>query len=292
MMSERAKQKWSKYIEFFEGFNERSIPNILKDVSKILKTDISESTSKFDKKYNIDAFDFRVRLNFNKTEYYSNINLLKIITDPSKNVYIEVNIPTIYDVDYVVAIIIHEIRHIYDIYTINSENEMQSFVDDFHMRKLKIGNYTNFINLVYLSLEHELIARNNMIYPYVGLKNITKEESTKIIKESFIYDSLIKLGNFDHKSFINSMDSKELIELTNLFIKDVAKKDNLCVNISDVIIFYKKWEEYFKNIKIEWEIELNKEISKIYEYVRPSYNEGIIGGTHRLFKIIYNDIFY
>jgi hypothetical protein len=271
--------------------SERSIPDILKDISKKLKIDLSNGIYNFNKTYEVEYLSFSININNNKNNYYSNIDLYKIINDMSINVNIEIDIPKDFDIDYVVAITIHEIRHIYDIYTVNSENDMSSFINDFHIRKLKIGNYTNFIYLIYLSLEHELIARNNMIYPYIGFKNITKEESIKIVRESFIWKSLESLNNFNHIEFIKSINEKELIKLTNLFIKDVAKDYNICLDINDIIIFYKKWEDYFKNISVEWENELYKEIDKIYEFKRYSYNENIIGGVNRLFLEIYFDLF-
>ena len=267
-----------------------SIPTILKEISVILKDDLTCNITNFNKSYEIDVFNFTIRVSKNKNSYYSNIDLYKILMDPSINILIEINIPIDYDIDYVVALAIHEIRHIYDIYTVNSENDMQSFINEFYIKKLRIGNYTNFINLIYLSLEHELIARNNMIYPYVALKNITKDESIKIVKESFIYKSLELLNSFNHINFISSIDESELLELTNKFIEDIAKDSKICSDRNDLIEFYKKWEEYFKYIKIKWEIELNKEIDKIYEFKRYSYNENIIGGVDKLFLEIYKKV--
>ena len=282
--------KLKKNKQLIESMNERTIPEILKNISIKLKSDLSNNISNFNKSYDIESFSFTIKINCNKNGYYSNIDLLKIINDMSINIPIEIDIPINYDIDYVVATAIHEIRHIYDIYTVNSENDMASFINDYYIRELKIGNYTNFINLIYLSLEHELIARNNMIYPYVGLKNITKEETVKIVRTSFLWKSLDLLNSFDHMIFINSMNIDELIKITNIFINDVAKDYKICNNKSDIIRFYKKWEEYFKNISIEWKNEMNKEIDKIYEFKRYSQNENIIGGVERLFLEIYNKI--
>ena len=283
-----------KYIKHFESFSERSIPEILKKISIELKDDISKySIIGYSNTFEFEYLSFNVDIKLsNNGSYYSNIDLLKIIKEPDISVDIVVYIPNNFDIDYIVATIVHEVRHIYDIYTINSENDMKSFVDDFYIRKLKIGNYTNFINLIYLSLEHELIARNNMIFPYIGSKNMNEKDSMDLVKSTFIYKSLDLLDSFDHISFVNSIEPNTLLKLTNIFIKDVSKDNKQCSDINDLILFYQKYEKYFKSLVSEWKLEINKEISKIYELKTYSNNESIISGTHRLFIEIYNNIIY
>ena len=283
-------KNFEKFRKEFESLQERSIPNFLKELSKTIKNDIL-SNKNFDKHYKeIEPIDIHIKLNYNSNKYYSNIDLHKILFSQSSNIDFEVNIPNKYDSDYVVAIIIHEIRHIYDIFTVNSDYDMKSFVDSYFIGNLRKGKYGKFINLIYYSLEHELIARNNMIFPYIGLKNISKDETIKIVKESFIYTSLVELSKFNHINFINSINLSELIELTNLFIRDVDKNNQEISNLNEVTYFYKKWENYFKNISVEWEIEMYKEINKIYEYKTSEYNEDTLGGAQRLFEEIYKKV--
>ena len=131
-----------------------------------------------------------------------------------------------------------------------------------------------------------------MIFPYIGSKNMNEKDSIDLVKSTFIYKSLELLDSFDHISFVNSIEPNTLLKLTNIFIKDISKDDKQCINIDDLILFYQKYEKYFKSLVSEWKLEINKEISKVYELKKYSNNESIIGGTHRLFIEIYNNIIY
>ena len=160
---------------------------------------------------------------------------------------------------------------------------MYSFIKYINLRKLKIGNYTEFINLIYLSLEHELVARNNMVYPFIRYKNIDKEEARNIVNNSFINKALVFLSQFDHIKFIKSMDRTELDRLTKIFITDVLRSDP---NVN-IIEFYKNWEKFFKDSSKEWRTELDKEIDDLYEFKTFNNNESV-NSVNKILIEIYN----
>jgi hypothetical protein len=153
----------------------------------------------------------------------------------------------------------------------NLNNGLSSFDIDKNLRKYNIIGFNEFFTLVYISLEHELVARNNQIYPYIKFKNLSKEESLSILKNSFIYKALEKLRSFDYQKFIGYFDENILINITNNFIKDcLYDNETIIENLNELESFYKIWDEYFNEISIKWEQILMSEMDYIYE--RKVYN--------------------
>lgn len=259
-----------KHLKYFnqllEELQNRSIPNVLKELSNVLLNDIKDINIPYKNNYTLDVLKFDIDIIYNNdNSYYSNINVYNIITNPLNVIDITIKIPKNYDIHYVLATIIHEIIHVYDIITVNSENDMHSFIKDIKLRNYKIGYYTNFINLIYLSLEHELVARNNMIYPYIKYKDIDIKESKNIIKSSFIWKALEYLKDFNHSEFISNFNLNDLINITNDFNKNILNQNNIMSDYNDIKVFYENFEFFFKETSDTWERELNDEILKIYE---------------------------
>jgi len=220
--------------------------------------------------------------------YYSNINWIKFLKGDYE---LTIIIPKQYDVDYLISLIIHEIRHMIDFTDENLNYGISSFDMEFSLRKYNNGNYKEFYTLIYLSLEHELVARNNQIYPYIKFKNLTKEESLSVIKKSFIWEALQKLRNFDPHSFINKFQINDIIDITNSFIKDVlSDNEDKVENIEDIYVFYNTFNDYFIEISNKWESILLSEVDKIWE--RKSYlnNENILIGWKPILYQIWNKI--
>lgn len=259
-----------KHLKYFnqllEELQNRSIPNVLKELSNVLLNDIKDINIPYKNNYTLDVLKFDIDIIYNNdNSYYSNINVYNIITNPLNVIDITIKIPKNYDIHYVLATIIHEIIHVYDIITVNSENDMHSFIKDIKLRNYKIGYYTNFINLIYLSLEHELVARNNMIYPYIKYKDIDIKESKNIIKSSFIWKALEYLKDFNHSEFISNFNLNDLINITNDFNQNILNQNNIMSDYNDIKVFYENFEFFFKETSDTWERELNDEILKIYE---------------------------
>jgi predicted ATP-grasp superfamily ATP-dependent carboligase len=146
--------------------------------------------------------------------------------------------------------------------------------------------------MIYLSLEHELIARNNMIYPFIKFRNVDIDEAKKIVKTSFINKSFVLLEEFDYNMFINSIDKDELVKLTNIFNKEVLNQTDI---ITDVVEFYKKWEDFFKQTSIEWRKEIDNEIDRLYEFIDTnefilhSYHQNMIGFAQKVLIEVYKN---
>ena len=298
-----------KYIEIYEAFQEKSIPFQLKKMSLIIRNDIIKIGNNFNKEYSIDDFNFEVIINFKKGSkypYYSNINIFDIIKNPNKkfNIIIEATDEEL-DVDYAVSIIIHELRHVYDILNINGEYEMLDFIKSMYIPHFRRTEFVYFINLIYLSLEHEIIARHNMLYPLLRWINITDKKELMIIYEkTYIFDALIQLKNFDSEKFIKSFNFEKLLMFTNEFIEKVAHEHNLCEDVDEVNKFYKKWEIYFKEKSNEFLLCVDDMINTIVNDIEneipvneekinfnSSYSEYIGGGARKLFDYNYKKIF-
>jgi hypothetical protein len=173
--------------------------------------------------------------------WYSNIDWIKFLKGDYE---IILEVPENFDLNYLVSLIIHEIRHIIDFNDAGVNSGLSSFDMEFNLSNYKQGKYMDFYTLVYLSLEHELVARNNQIYPYIKFKNLSKEQSIEILKTSFIWDALNILKGFNYLNFISKFDIKELSELTNSFIIDCLHDNESRVeNKDDIILFYKIWDE-------------------------------------------------
>ena len=274
----------SKYIKLFEYFNEKSVPILIKRASNIIRNDIvSNGDNSFEKEYNIDGLDFYIRvayINGDKQPYYSNINIYDVISGVSP-VVILVNVTdTTIDFNYLMSIISHELRHIYDIYTISGDVEIEDFKKSVVITKYKKDRLKmDFINLVYLSLEHELIARHNMLYELFRVVNITdKDKLYDLFKKSYTYKALNDLNNFNYIEFLKS---EGIVEFTIEFSRDI--NDTFDGNVDR---YYKKWNDFFKGKSSEFlsyvddvlddvisDVNNNKTYERICGY--SSYNEDI-----------------
>ena len=186
-----------RFKDIFESVNSEYVKNIIKnsgvenpvvvhndldDLSKYFTDSLSSISLPFNKKYDIFGVDFDVSISFGNS-YSSNIDWNKFMNDVYE---IDIEVPNNYDYNYLVSVLIHEIRHIIDFSDGAKSSGLSSFIMDINLRKFNVGLFSDFYILVYLSLEHELLARNNQIYPYIKFKNISKEDSLEILKNSFI----------------------------------------------------------------------------------------------------------
>ena len=93
----------------------------------------------FKKNYTFGDYLFNINVIYTngiKTPYYSSINIYNILTNPDEPVIIKVDVKdNIIDINYLMSIISHEIRHVYDIYTISHETEFNSFTKTLNLNK-------------------------------------------------------------------------------------------------------------------------------------------------------------
>jgi hypothetical protein len=269
------KDKLKKYQDFiFEKLNVdkidltkfNSIPkthwtiyNDLKELSNKLKNEI---TIPFNKVINFGGIDINLSIIISN-RYYSNIDWYEFLNGKNN---LKVEIPQEYDMGYVISLIIHEIRHLIDFTSEYSNIRISSFDLELQLRKYRgIVSFNEFYILFYISLQHELVARNNQIYPYIKFKGMEKEDSIKLIKKSFIWSYLENLTSFNHDSFIKKFEVDFLIELTNEFLKEVLFSDEIIEDYNDLKLFYEKFEKYFKTLSIDWKDITFKEIDYVYE---------------------------
>jgi hypothetical protein len=236
-----------------------TIYNDLKELSSKLKNEINIP---FTKVINFGGIDINLSIVVSN-RYYSNIDWYEFLNGKNN---LKVEIPNEYDIDYTILLIIHEIRHLIDFTSEYSNIGLSSFDIELQLRKYRdIVYFSEFYILFYISLQHELVARNNQIYPYIKFKGIEKEESIKLIKKSFIWVYLDNLNSFNHDSFVKKFKVDFLIELTNEFLKDVLFSDELVEDYDDLKLFYQKFEKYFKTLSVEWKDITFKEIDYVYE---------------------------
>ena len=261
-------KSFEKYRLVMESLNEKTFPNQLKKISNILRKDLlSNGDSSFSKSYDINDITFKLNViykNGQREPYYSSINIYSLIEDPYSEVPLNIYVTdTSIDFNYLLSIISHEIRHIYDILTASEDYEFNSFLNSMYVSKYKTSIYSEFIHLFYLSLEHELIARNNMLFDQMRWINITdKNKLYDIFKESFVYKSLMDLDNFDYMNFCKSKDYNSLLKFTNEFSKDI-KYGVVCNTPDDVINFYKGWCDKFKEKSKEFLVYVDEMIDDI-----------------------------
>jgi len=220
--------------------------------------------------------------------YYSNINWTKFLKGDYE---LKIYVPNDYDIHYLISMIIHEIRHMIDFTDENLNNGLTSFDMELFLREFNVENYTEFYTLIYLSLEHELVARNNQIYPYIKFKDLSKENSLNILKNSFIWKALDKLKSFDVNNFINKFELDYLIKITNDFIKKVLYDNtNTVENIEEIKQFYTMFDLYFNEIAEKWKNILLKEVDYIYERKVYLYNDNMIDGYKNVLINMWNTI--
>jgi hypothetical protein len=262
-----------------------TIPGDFKDLSETLTKEFFNLKLPYIKTVNFGGIEIDVKI-FQSNRYYSNIDWLKFLTGHNEMV-IEVNHN--YDINYVISTIIHEIRHIIDFTDENLNVGLSSFDIDRNLRKYNINIFNEFFILIYISLEHELVARNNQIYPYIKFKNLKKEDSFKILESSFIWKALNMLNDFNYIDFIDKFNEKDLINITNNFIKDcLYDNDTSIENKEDLINFYKTFNDYFKEISYKWKNILTKEVDIIYE--RKIFNIETIEDYKIIIKNIWTEI--
>lgn len=276
-----------RFKELFEAVDSEYIKNILKnsgvenpilhhkdldELSEYFTNVLKSIQLPFNNKYEIFGIQFDIEIS-NGYSYSSHIDWNKFMNDDYE---INIKVPNDYDLNYLVSTLIHELRHIIDFSDGAKSSGLSSFLMDIHLRNFNVGLFSEFYTLVYLTLEHELLARNNQIYPYIKFKNLTKEESLNILKESFIWESLQDLNNFSYTSFISKFNIYDLVEKTNSFIRNVLHDNKTIIeDEKDLMDFYNVWEEHFKEVSTKWTTILLSEVDRIYERKMWVFNEGI-----------------
>jgi len=162
--------KWQNFIN--ESIVEFPLKKTMSKVKDTIIDNIKEGKNIF--KINDQSFvEFILNIEYTKLKkhpYSGNVDIYNIIEKSmGKKVDIVVNILVIdINIDYneLFSCILHELKHVFDIYS--EDYQTQSFLQiDSVLRLKKIfknNRYDEFIQLVYESLRHEIDARNTMLY--------------------------------------------------------------------------------------------------------------------------------
>jgi hypothetical protein len=298
------KDLWYKYIKTYESFNKK-IPDELKEIFNKIRLIIGNQNNTFNINIDLKRLNFcdliiKLEVDFEKLNsgisykdkdiiYYSNINIYDLVT--SKEV---TTLPVIVkdvnlNIDKLNSVISHEIRHIYDIYTINDESDMKSFIHSLYYEILKDSenkDFIYFLELVYLSLEHELIARNTMIWEMFRYCKVSKPELYNLYHKSYMYKSFDQLKFFNYNNVLNNTDILEVNKFINYF------GGNICENDDDVIIFFENWNKYFIEKSEEYLKEGYEVLEDILSINEFKYNKKSIKNVKDILLYIHNNYIF
>lgn len=296
---------WSEYIKLYEDMKLTSLPEELKQMTKeirdVIKDDVSNNKS-FSKHIETNGLKINLSIEYTKNQksmYFSDVDIYKLIYE---NEIIDINViveDTEINLNSLMSVINHELRHVYDVFMINDNFDMKPFTDLLLLNRFKknIDNkkYKYFTDLMYLSFEHEFIARNCMLYDKFVYDGYDKEKLYELFKSTYTYEALIQLQNFNADNFINSFDKNELEQVT----KELVKEMNY--NFTNANDFYKNWEKYFKDKSEKYlkhahemlDLILNQSVKENYKsyVVYPSYRERQINSPQDLLKHIFQYYF-
>lgn len=295
-----------KYLELYENFSKKSIPEELKYIASQIRPDlIKNGNNSFEKFYSFGSYKFNLIVNYIKGEkepYFSDLNFTELFQNPFATLDIPVKVKDEnIDIDYLLSVITHEIRHIYDIFNIENDYEVLEFYKGMQLQIFRDTFFQKFTNYIYLCLEYELIARHNMLYPLFRWTEVTnKKELYNLYLETYSYESLLQLQNFDSNNFVDKFIEEDLIIYTNSFIKEIASETNFCSNKLDLINFYKKWEIFFKEKSKEYLDYVDNMFDEIINDIKNDkfnenkiweYNEYRVNGAYKIFKEFYRKLF-
>ena len=235
----------------------------------------------FSKELKSNYFDpFKISFNLiilyekkDNKQYYGSIDEENVRKYNFRDFDIKINIvDEIIDYNQLFSVILHELKHVYDLY---NNKHTDSFAKVLHTNGL-VNFYKNdkyihhFMQLNYLALNHEVGARIRMIYDklyYLNTfdKDIIKDE----FKKTYMYKSAMMLIDYDYKTTLNNVEYYKLLKFTNLFIKNVLKKEFVINNIDDLNSFYKKTEYKFHKIGEYFFKEADKVIDKFIRDNKP-----------------------
>lgn len=280
-------------LKSFEEFNEsRGINDWIKAYSVFIYENtlaIKSNQLQIDIITNdINIIDLQIELiRSNKNHGLFNPNNSKIINNELhfSKIVVEYKID---DRNTIIDILNHELIHLYEYYMINMK--ISNFLYHKSPKYLMLKNYQKsytknneefdkFVYLIYLSLDSEMNARVAEIYNYLL--------SFKETNYNYLFDKLqlhknykyyLMLSEFDHDKFITSNLDKigldELLSLSNNiidYIKSDTNKKLFLINtnkklkdLTDLKLFYKKWQNYFKN---KSEKNIKKLRKMIYEVI-------------------------
>lgn len=245
-----------KHRLIYEAF-EREVSRGLQLLFDYVKREVGEPTGSFEKTLNLLECGFanmRVRLvvdfmvSNNTPDYHSNINIYHVIFGRD-----ELEIPirvrdAALDVSRLNGVIAHELKHVYDVLTVNDQCDMESFIKAMHLRYIQ--DFPEFADRVYLSLEHEFIARETSMYQEFDRPDLSRTELDTLFEKSYVREALTYVGSFEAESFVSGKDPATLLEYTNRFVNYFGGTP--VSEITELKPFYLGWERFFRKTSEEY----------------------------------------
>lgn len=280
-------------IKLFEG---KGVPNIVKTVVyEFIVPNINLKFGKNSFDFDLNNFFTGVKLTLiveitlgKEIKYDGNINYLAILKEGFEKSIITLKIITdSININEISEALFHEITHLYELYKIkkyihNSDWFYQSMVIDFKEENKNIDVFKYFLDILYLSFDHEIRAKTAQLHSYLITKNTSnKNELIELLKSSKSYRAYLNLKNFNYKKFIKYyMDSGEinqLIAFVNILNSKFSRKD-IINNVASLETYFKKWnfhfndsaKKYYKkmlNVIDEVVIDKNKKIEENHCYL-------------------------
>lgn len=271
-MRNKIVKKWDKFIK--ESIIEFPLKKTMSIVKDVIKDKIKEGKNIF--KIDDSSFvEFILVIEYTKKkkEYYKGnvdaYDVVKKIEGEDIDIIINVIIDDM-EIDYneLLSCILHELKHVFDVF--DEDYDIQSFLQIKPVVKLKSifkgTKYYEFMHLVYESLQHEIDARNHMIYDRLRwLKTYDNIQLEEEFKKTYVYKSLMNMKNFNAKKFIESYNKEELIKYTKTFIEHF---DNTMI-LNDLYNFYYKWEQIFHKLSVEYLEKAKKVIEELVVDKKP-----------------------
>ena len=280
-------------LKSFEEFNEsRGINEWIKAYSVFIyenTLDVKSNQLQIDIISNdVNIIDLQIELiKSNKNHGLFNPSNSKIINNQLHFTKIIIEYK-IYDRNTIIDILNHELIHLYEYYMINMK--ISNFLYYKSPKYLMLKNYQKsynknneefdkFVYLIYLSLDSEMNARVAEVYNYLlSFKETNYNYLFGKLQLHKNYKYYLMLSEFDHGEFISSNLDKigldELLSLSNNiidYIKSDSNKKIFLINtnkklkdLTDLKLFYKKWQNYFKN---KSEKNIKKLRKMIYEVI-------------------------
>jgi len=286
----------SKY-DMFHYLNETTIYEfpLLKNMNHIRNNikNIKEDKNTFFFNFNFsnnnyfDPFQISFYINIFYTKSINNdysafVNYDEMKNNNFKKFNLNVKITTL-DIDYekMFNIILHELKHIYDLYNnINQDSfdkvgHNNGLLKFYSLNKEKNKWIIDFLQLNYLAFQHEVDVRSRMIYDKLKyLKIYDKQLLKKEFENTYMYKSYEMIKNFDSNNIVNNTDFETLLQFTNDFIKFSLKQNFKTKTKQDLTNFYLNIENKFKDIADKFLSEADKIIDELIIDIKP-YMEGI-----------------
>lgn len=239
------------------------VPDIIKDIFKDNIFDLNNlKFTKCSYNYDLDKYlkgvKLKLNIKINKSvdeSYNGDINFYEILENGFDKTTINLDIKTKkINKDRLKTVLFHELTHLYELHNINeyvykSDWYYQKNLIDFKKENTNIGLFKYFIDLIYVSFDQEIRARNAELYDFLITRKTSNDLRTEI-KNSNAYLKYQNLMNFEYMNIINFYKTAnrldQLIEFVNILNQKFDKK-TIINNEKDLIKYFKKWNFHFKD---------------------------------------------